>query len=148
MEARTAVPQDLTEVFRNVADRLSREYKAAGGSEESAKDVIMMNLREGRGHALLQDGKLVAVIAWHEDHGVAFTDFAANESFFSASTVRFCKMHIRRIQALCGNLPVRYHRWSDRKDTDRWFKLLGFEKISTQGSPRVYELPVRAWSCK
>ena len=107
MEARTASPQDLSQVFDHLADRLSREYATAGETESKAKENLLMDLREGRGHALRDGNETLAVITWHEVGGIAYTSFAANEEFFTAKTVRFCKRHIKRIQQLCGNIPIR-----------------------------------------
>ncbi len=89
MEARTATRQDLSHVFAHLAVRISQEFSAAGETEGSAKEHLLMDLREGRGHALREGDQILAVITWHEDDGKAYTSFAANEAFFAAKTVRF-----------------------------------------------------------
>jgi hypothetical protein len=141
MDYRTATPGDLAKVFGRIAERMTREYKAAGGSEQSVKDALHMDLREGRAHTILENGEPVAIIAWHESDGAAFTTFAADESFFTASSVRFCKRHIRRIQALCGNLPISFHSWSQRDDVSKWFRIIGFEKEDARNGLNVFVLP-------
>ncbi len=66
MKARTATVGDLESVFHDLSRRMAIEYIAAGKDTKAAYDNLMMNLREGRAHALLQDDKVVAIIAWHE----------------------------------------------------------------------------------
>jgi hypothetical protein len=89
---------------------------------------------------LLEDGRPVALIAWREVDHAAQTAFAAHESFFSRSTVRFCKKHIRRIQALCGNLPIHSYSWSDRPEVVKWFRVLGFKEGERGQGYIVFEL--------
>lgn len=141
MDYRTATPSDLADVFSHIAARMTSEYKAAGKSEQSVQDALLMDLREGRAHTILDNGKPVAIIAWHETDGAASTSFAADESFFSASSVRFCKRHIKRIQALCGNLPISFHSWSQRDDVTKWFRIIGFEKKEAGSGLIVFVLP-------
>lgn len=100
-----------------------------------------MDLREGRAHTILDNGEPVAIIAWHETESGASASFAADESFFSASSVRFCKRHIRRIQALCGNVPISFHSWSKRDDVTKWFRIIGFVKTETRNGLSVFVLP-------
>jgi hypothetical protein len=92
---------------------------------------------------LLQDGKVVAIIAWHEVDGATDTLFAAKEEFFNRNTVRFCKQHIRQIQALAGDLPVHSRSWLDRSDIVKWFKIIGYEEKGTDNGARLFELPAR-----
>jgi hypothetical protein len=141
MEARTATPQDLSHVFDRLADRLSQEHATAGETDSKAKENLLMDLREGRGHALMDGNEILAVITWHEEDGMAYTSFAAHEEFFSAKTVRFCKRHIHKIQQLCGNIPVRSVSWSKRPDVDRWFAVIGFEKVEQDENSATFELP-------
>lgn len=141
MQARSATTQDLTIVFQGLAERMSSEYLASGGSAPEARDALLMNLKEGRGHALVENDEPVAIIVWDENEECVRTSFAAREAFFSASTVRFCKRHIRHIQRLCGNLPVRSYSWSDRPDVQRWFEVIGFRKIEDGKGYKVFELP-------
>lgn len=141
MEARTATPKDLSHVFDHLADRLSQEYATAGETENKAKENLLMDLREGRGHALTDGNETLAVITWHDEGGIADTSFAANEEFFTAKTVRFCKRHIKKIQKLCGNVPIRSVSRSDRPDVDRWFALIGFEKVEQHENSATFELP-------
>ncbi|TIS60510.1 MAG: hypothetical protein E5W93_10985 [Mesorhizobium sp.] len=141
MRARTATVGDLEEVFRGLSKRMSDEYVAAGKDSRSAYDNLMMNLKEGRAHALVQDDKTVAIIAWHEHSDAADTLFAAQEDFFSAATVRFCKNHIRRIQALAGNLPIHSRSWLDRPDVAKWFRVIGYVELGRQDGATLFELP-------
>ena len=103
MDYRTATPDDLVTIFRSLSLRLADQYSVAGLNIEDAKDEFLMSLREQRAHTLLMEGEPVAIIAWREIGHAAQTAFAAHESFFSRSTVRFCKKHIRRIQALLSD---------------------------------------------
>lgn len=142
MKARAATVGDLETVFHDLSSRISEEYAASGTGSGAAHDRLMMNLGEGRAHALLgDDGTPLAIIAWHETNDVAHTLFAAQESFFSASTVRFCRNHIRRIQKLAGNLPLRHQSFLDRADVARWFRILGFADKGTDSGARLFELP-------
>lgn len=141
MRARAATVGDLEEVFHGLSKRMSDEYVAAGKDSRSAYDNLMMNLKEGRAHALVQDDKTVAIIAWHEHSDAADTLFAAQEDFFRAATVRFCKNHIRRIQALAGNLPVHSRSWLDRPDVAKWFRVIGYVDLGRQNGATLFELP-------
>lgn len=141
MRARTATVGDLEAVFHDLAKRMADEYVAAGRDSKAAYDNLMMNLKEGRAHALLDGDNVVAVIAWHEDQEGARTLFAARDEFFTASSVRFCKRHIRQIQSLTGNLPIHSRSWIDRPEIVRWFKLLGYREQGSENSARLFELP-------
>lgn len=140
MDYRTATAPDLAAIFRDLSLRIADQYSAAGLNIEDAKDEFMMSLKEGRAHTLLRDGKPVAIIAWRETGEAAQTAFAAHETFFSGSTVRFCKQHIRRIQALCGNLPIDSFSWSDRPEVAKWFRILGFRERERNNGAVVFEL--------
>jgi hypothetical protein len=140
MDYRTATALDLTAIFRDLSLRIADQYSAAGLNIEDAKDEFLMSLKEGRAHTLLQDGKPLAIVAWREVGDTAQTAFAAHESFFSRSTVRFCKQHIRRIQALCGNLPVDSYSWSSRPEVAKWFRVLGFRERERGNGFTVFQL--------
>ncbi|PDQ18729.1 hypothetical protein CN311_23090 [Mesorhizobium sanjuanii] len=141
MKARTATVGDLEDVFRDLSKRMSDEYVAAGKDPKIAYDNLMMNLKEGRAHALVQDDKTVAIIAWHEHSDAAVTLFAAREDFFSAATIRFCKRHIRQIQALAGNLPIHSTSWLQGPDVARWFGIIGYVEREPVGGASLFELP-------
>jgi hypothetical protein len=141
MRARAATVGDLEDVFRDLSKRMSDEYAAAGKDSKIAYDNLMMNLKEGRAHALVQGEKTVAIIAWHEHSDTADTLFAAQEDFFSAATVRFCKRHIRHIQALAGNLPIHSRSWLQRPDVARWFRIIGYVERGQENGANLFELP-------
>lgn len=140
MKARTATPGDLEAVFRDLSGRMSADYVAAGFTLAGAQDSLMMDLREGRAHALEDDGVVVAVISWHETGELVETAFAARESFFTAPTVRFCKRHVLHIQALNGNLPIRSRSWLKGPEVARWFRIIGYVEKTEKGA-RLFELP-------
>ncbi|RWK32878.1 hypothetical protein [Mesorhizobium sp.] len=141
MRARAATVGDLENVFRDLSKRISDEYVAAGKDSKIAYDNLMMNLKEGRAHALVQGEKTVALIAWHENSDAADTLFAAQEDFFSAATVRFCKRHIRHIQALAGNLPIHSRSWLNRPDVAKWFRVIGYVERGQENGAKLFELP-------
>jgi hypothetical protein len=141
MRARAATVGDLESVFRDLSKRISDEYVAAGKDSKIAYDNLMMNLKEGRAHALVQGEKTVALIAWHENSDAADTLFAAQEDFFSAATVRFCKRHIRHIQALAGNLPIHSRSWLQRPDVAKWFRIIGYVERGQENGANLFELP-------
>ena len=141
MRARAATVGDLEAVFRDLSKRISDEYVAAGKDSKIAYDNLMMNLKEGRAHALVQGEKTVAIIAWHENSDAADTLFAAQEDFFSAATVRFCKRHIRHIQALAGNLPIHSRSWLHRPDVAKWFRIIGYVERGQENGAKLFELP-------
>ncbi len=141
MRARAATVGDLENVFRDLSKRISDEYAAAGKDSKIAYDNLMMNLKEGRAHALVQGEKTVAIIAWHENSDAADTLFAAQEDFFSAATVRFCKRHIRHIQALAGNLPIHSRSWLHRPDVAKWFRIIGYVERGQENGAKLFELP-------
>ncbi|BCH19370.1 hypothetical protein [Mesorhizobium sp. L-2-11] len=141
MRARAATVGDLENVFRDLSKRISDEYVAAGKDSKIAYDNLMMNLKEGRAHALVQGEKTVALIAWHENSDAADTLFAAQEDFFSAATVRFCKRHIRHIQALAGNLPIHSRSWLQRPDVAKWFRIIGYVERGQENGAKLFELP-------
>lgn len=140
MRARAATLGDLEDVFRDLSRRMTEEYVAAGKDSKIAYDNLMMNLKEGRAHALVQDEKAVAIIAWHENSDAADTLFAAQEDFFSAATVRFCRRHIRHIQALAGNLPIHSRSWLRGADVARWFHIIGYVETGQENGATVFEL--------
>lgn len=140
MKARTATVGDLESVFHDLSPRINTEYIAAGKDNKAAYDNLMMNLREGRAHALVDNDKVVAIIAWQENNDAADTLFAAKEEFFSAKTVRFCKKHIRHIQALSGDLPVHSKSWLDRPDAIKWFKVIGYKQKGQEDGALLFEL--------
>lgn len=141
MRARAATLGDLEDVFRGLSKRMSDEYVAAGKDSKIAYDNLMMNLKEGRAHALVENDKTVAIIAWHENSDAANTLFAAQEDFFRAATIRFCKRHIRHIQALAGNLPIHSRSWLQGSDVARWFHLIGYVERGRENGATVFELP-------
>ena len=141
MRARAATLGDLEDVFHGLSKRMSEEYAAAGKDSKIAYDNLMMNLKEGRAHALVEGEKAVAIIAWHENSDAADTLFAAQEGFFSAATVRFCQRHIRHIQALAGNLPIHSRSWLQRADVAKWFRVIGYVERGQENGATVFELP-------
>lgn len=140
MDYRAATPTDLAKVFSHIAERVTQEYQAAGLTEQSVQDELHMNLREGRAHTILEKGEPVAVIAWHETDNAAVTTFAADESFFTAPSVRFAKRHIRRIQALCGNVPIYFQSRSQRTDVSKWFRIIGFSQTEARNGAVIFVL--------
>ncbi|TIR01645.1 MAG: hypothetical protein E5X64_28255 [Mesorhizobium sp.] len=140
MRARAATVGDLEALFRDLSKRISDEYAAAGKDSKIAYDNLMMNLKEGRAHALVQGEKTVALIAWHEHSDAADTLFAAQDDFFSAATVRFCKRHIRHIQALAGNLPIHSRSWLQRPDVAKWFRIIGYVERGQENGAKLFEL--------
>lgn len=140
MRARPANVGDLELVFQDLSSRLSHEYAASGIKVDAMHDKLMMDLKEGRAHALLEGDEVLAIIAWHEHDDVGHTLFAALDRFFRGSTVRFCRRHIRQVQSLTGNLPIRHRSWSDLSEVGKWFRILGFRVRSKSQSSTVYEL--------
>ncbi|MGB3536561.1 MAG: hypothetical protein WBA42_00195 [Mesorhizobium sp.] len=141
MKARSATIGDLEAVFRNLSKRMSNEYVAAGKDSKAVYDTLMMDLKEGRAHALVEDDTTVAIIAWHEHAGVADTLFSARDDFFTAKTVRFCKRHIRQIQALTGNMAIHSRSWLDRAEVVRWFRIIGYVERGRENGAQLFELP-------
>jgi len=120
---------------------MADEYVAAGRDSKAVYDNLMMDLKEGRAHALVENDTAVAIIPWHEHGGAADTLFSARDDFFSAKTVRFCKRHIRQVQALTGNLPVRSRRWLVSPDVVKWFRIIGYVDRGHEDGARLFELP-------
>lgn len=144
MRARSATVGDLEAIFHDLSKRMADEYVAAGEDSKAAYDNLMMDLKEGRAHALVENDTAVAIIAWHEHGGAAHTLFSARDDFFSAKTVRFCKQHIRQVQALSGNLPVRSRSWLDGPDVVKWFRIIGYVDRGRENGARLFELPPNA----
>ncbi|MCL7999252.1 hypothetical protein M8994_13450 [Brucella sp. 21LCYQ03] len=140
MKARTASVGDLESVFHDLSQRMATEYIAAGKDVKSAQDNFMMNLSEGRAHALIENEKVVAIIAWQEADNATDTLFAAKEDFFNARSVRFCRKHIRQIQALSGDRPIHSRSWLDRPDVVKWFRIIGYQEIRGEHGAHVFEL--------
>lgn len=141
MRPRTATAGDLEAVFGDLSRRIADDYAMSGMGTRGAKDAFVMDLKEGRAHALVEADSPLAIIAWHEDDGATHTLFAAQESFFTARTVRFCKKHIRRIQALEGNLPVWHECWIDLPEVVKWFRVIGFVEKDRKSGSTLFELP-------
>ncbi|MBZ9704222.1 MULTISPECIES: hypothetical protein [unclassified Mesorhizobium] len=144
MRARTATVGDLEDVFRHLSKRMSDEYIAAGKDSKVAYDNLMMNLKEGRAHALVDNDGTVAIVAWHEHGDAADTLFAAREGFFRAATVRFCRRHIRQIQALAGNLPIHSRSWLTGPEIAKWFRTIGYVERGEENGAKLFELPPAA----
>lgn len=140
MKARTANVGDLESVFHDLSERMATEYIASGKDVKSAYDKLTMNLREGRAHALIDDDKVVAIIAWQEGDGATDTSFAAKEDFFNARSVRFCRKHIKQIQALSGDRPIHSKSWLDRPDVVRWFTIIGYHEAGREEGAQLFEL--------
>lgn len=66
MRARSATVGDLETVFCDLSKRMVAEYIAAGKDAKLAYDDLMMNMKEGRAHALVQGDDVVAIISWRE----------------------------------------------------------------------------------
>ena len=141
MRARTATVGDLEAVFSDLANRLEEDYVSSGLGMRNTKDAFVMNLKEGRAYALVEGDQPLAIVAWSERDGAVYTLFAARRTFFTASTVRFCKKHIRQIQALEGNLPLRHRSWLDSPSVAKWFRLIGFVEHEGEPGSTLYELP-------
>ena len=140
MKARTATVGDLEAVFRDLSGRMSADYAAAGLTSRDVQDKLLMDLKEGRAHALHDGQTVVAVISWHETGDLAETAFAARESFFAAPTLRFCKRHLRHIQALTGNMPIRSRSRLEGPEVARWFRIIGYVERTENGGT-LFELP-------
>lgn len=140
MRTRPATAGDLEAVFGDLSQRLADDYASTGVYPDAVRDAFVMNLKEGRGHALIEDEKPLAVITWHERDGIVHTLFAAQESFFTASTVRFCKAHIKRLQALEGNYPVQYRSGLARSEVVKWFRVIGFVAKESTDTFTIFEL--------
>ena len=141
MRARTATVGDLEAVFSDLANRFEEDYVSSGLGMRNTKDAFVMNLKEGRAYALVEGDQPLAIVAWSERDGAVYTLFAARRTFFTASTVRFCKKHIRQIQALEGNLPLRHRSWLDSPSVAKWFRLIGFVEHEGEPGSTLYELP-------
>jgi len=144
MKARTASVGDLESVFHDLSERMAAEYNAAGKDVKTAHDNFTMNLSEGRAHALIEGDRVVAIIAWQEADDATDTLFAAKEDFFNARSVRFCRKHIRQIQALSGDRPIHSRSWLDRPDVVKWFRIIGYREISTENGAHLFELSAPA----
>ncbi|AKO29878.1 MULTISPECIES: hypothetical protein [Brucella] len=141
MRARSATVGDLETVFCDLSKRMVAEYITAGKDAKLAYDDLMMNMKEGRAHALVQGDDVVAIISWRESDDATNTLFAAKDEFFSAKTVRFCKKHIRKIQALSGNMPIHSRIWLDRPEIIRWFQIIGYHENGNENGAKLYKLP-------
>lgn len=141
MEARAATRTDLAKIFRNLAVRMTAEYKKAGFSVIQAKQVFTANVTHGRAHALVEDGEVLAVIAWEVRDGAAHTSFAATEEFFQRRFMAWFGDHLRQVQFLVGGLELRSASYSDLPSVPGWFKRLGFRDPFLEGSSMVYVLP-------
>ena len=118
MRSRAATIGDLEGVFRDLSTRMSDEYVAAGKDSKVAYDNLMMNLKEGRAHALVDGDRTVAIIAWHENSDAADTLFAAQEDFFRASTGSMRSSSISRDWK--RRIWTRTSACSWRRDGRRW----------------------------
>lgn len=142
MEARAATRSDLAKVFRNLADRMAAEYKTAGRKNlAEAKQYFIERVDDGRAHALVDSGLVLAVIGWQFHDNAAYTSFAAVEGFFHPRFVRWFSRHLRTIQAGVGNLELRSMSYSAHPATQKWFLTLGFQEPRPEGKAMLYVLP-------
>ena len=141
MEARPATRADLAKVFRNLADRMSAEYKNAGFNQAQAKQLFTQSVDQGRAHALIHEDEVLAVIAWTIHEGAAHTSFAATEGFFQGRFMPWFGEHLGQIQLMAGGVDLVSTSWSELPSVPGWFKRLGFRDPFLNGKAMVYVLP-------
>lgn len=140
LEYRKATIGDLAKVFRNNDERLTAEYITAGFNPRKVKDMFREWVNAGDAHALTNEGKPVAIIAWQTVDGCVCTSFAATPEFFDKKFVRFSRGHVRRIQVDHDNSPVVAVSYGEHSQLSRWFSLLGFQRGTTEGQATPYTL--------
>jgi hypothetical protein len=141
MEARSATRSDLAKVFRHLAHRMSAEYANAGFSIVQAKQLFTKHVDQGTAHALVEEGRVVAVISWEIQGDTAHTSFAATEEFFQGKFMPWFRDHLRVIQALAGGIELRSASYSDLESVPTWFKRLGYLAPVPAGKAMIYVLP-------
>lgn len=140
MQHRLATDRDLADVFQGIDPRMTAEYAAAERNIREVRKIFRSVIEDRRGHTLLDGGQRLAIIVWQINDGALETGFAAKPLFFDRRYVLPCRQHIRTIQALSGNLPVRSISYAIHPHLARWFAALGFTKGQTIGAATIYEL--------
>ena len=110
MRARSATVGDLEAIFHDLSKRLADEYVAAGKDSKAAYDNLMMDLKEGRAHALVKNDTAVAIIAWHERGGAADTLFSARDDFFTRTCLKAIPWSSISIRPRTRRVPLRLLR--------------------------------------
>lgn len=116
MRARSATVGDLETVFCDLSKRMVAEYIAAGKDAKLAYDDLMMNMKEGRAHALVQGDDVVAIISWRESDDATITLFAAKDEFSArkrCASARSTSARFKHFPAICPF--IHESGWTGRK---------------------------------
>lgn len=150
MEARPSTHADLRLVSRSLSARSLDELAAAGLPLRRAVDALKAPIKAGTAATLTHKGEAVALITWEhipydEASAVLATAFMATERFFAPDvpSVRFGRRFLREIQADAGNLPIVSYSWSSHPKTERWYRLIGYERREVDGSRKAFILGPR-----
>lgn len=146
MEAVPATQIEIDQVFGDLDKESRREIELSGSDTFEAREMFKTLASFGLADAIRYRGEVLAIFVWTVQSGTIETGFLAKERFFrpDVPSVRFLGKHFRRLQDRCGGVPLVSHSYSNRPAAPRWFKLIGYDFIGTDGPCRIYQMPRRS----
>ncbi|MEI2384476.1 hypothetical protein [Breoghania sp. JC706] len=146
MDATPATDHDIDVVFARLDPESAREIDLAGSDMAQAREMFSRLASIGQADAIRHEGEVLAVFAWSVRDGAIETGFLAKERFFRPDipSVRFLARHFRALQDRCGGIPLVSHSYSQRASAPRWFDLIGYDLVASNGPCRTYRLPKRS----
>lgn len=136
--ARTA---HLARLFEEISDVSRAEADALRLTPWAIAHELRGAIARGAGDAVSDAGGLLFVLA-HEPHatepGVRVTSFAATRRYFGmgASSIRIGWRYLANLRRRHPGIAFEAHTFSPHPDVDRWFTVLGFERLA----PGMYRL--------
>lgn len=141
-ELRRANLAHIKTVLDDVSEVTETELLRIGLTLWDALKAGQVFLSEGYAETLLDDGKAICILgAIPRDLGV-YTWFMASKTYFEKrSAVNYSRKYMRKMPGMYPNVDIISESWSPHKARDRWFKLLGFEKVSDNGTYATFLYP-------
>lgn len=141
--ARASTLADIQSVLANPSTVTAREIERAGFNEWTALKFFRDCLKDGEARTVLLDGEIGFIL------GVAPHPllprrsslwFIATKRYWDtgAAGVRLGRAFLRSVEQRFPGEYLTSRTWSDHKDVERWFALLGFHQESFDGLSRVF----------
>ncbi|PTW56639.1 hypothetical protein C8N35_111102 [Breoghania corrubedonensis] len=146
MDATPATDWEIDEVFARLDPESAREVELAGSDIAQAHQMFSCLASIRQADTIRHEGEVLAVFGWSIIDGAIETGFLAKERFFRPDipSVRFLGRHFRALQDRSGGIPLISHSYSRRATAPRWFDLIGYDLVATDGPCRTYRLPERS----
>lgn len=144
---RIATIDDCAAVLGNLSEITARGLERAGITPEEALEMCRELLFYGQAIACEVEGKVVGVFGWGETDSVdpvvigtwsLWTPFAFEGKKTGAFTALSARNFLKRLAASYPGAIFTAISHSDHPALDRWFRVLGFEKIKDLEDSRLY----------